>query len=82
MRFVDRDPPLPKDDSIRTSLQDFSALTGLLSKNYLRFPDMTVSQSGLDVTISQLTCTDLRMEDVRLSLRTDSTNNYTSVGIF
>ncbi|KAL3792391.1 LOW QUALITY PROTEIN: hypothetical protein ACHAW5_010452 [Stephanodiscus triporus] len=81
MRFVDRDPLLPKHDSTRTSLRDFSALTGLLSKNYLRFPDMTVSQSGSDVTISQLTCTDLRVEDVRLSSRTDSTNDYTSVGL-
>ncbi|KAL3817082.1 hypothetical protein ACHAXA_009913 [Cyclostephanos tholiformis] len=57
---------------------DFSALNGLLSEVTLRLPDATVSESGLDLTISQLTCAHLRVGDVSLS-HVDSPDDDTSV---
>ena len=81
MSFVHKGPPLPHDASVgttSTAQREFSALNGLLSKNKLRLPDVTFSESGSDVAISQLTCSDLRVEDVHLS-HTDSSNDYTSV---
>ena len=70
--------PASRDLQRRQAEGDFSALNEIFSEISLRLPDATVSQSGLDLTISQLTCTDLRVEDVRLS-HVNSPDDDTSV---
>lgn len=58
----------------------FSTLNSLLSEISLRLPDAIVSSSGLDLTISQLTCDALRVDDARLS-HADSPDDDTSVEV-
>ena len=45
----------------------FSALNTIFSQITLKLPDTQVSRSGLDITITELTCNQLKIQDIQLS---------------
>jgi hypothetical protein len=71
---------LPSSSQLLLRNHHFSSLNQIFSKVSLTLPDdIHVSQSGLDLTISQLSCTNLQVHDIQLHHW--SKNNTKEMGI-
>jgi hypothetical protein len=59
-------PLLSSKDNQNRNLQAFSTLNSIFSEVTLVLPDSSLSSNGLDLTISELTCSDLSVQDIQL----------------
>jgi hypothetical protein len=71
---------LSHDDGRRLSSNNFAALNQLLSQITLKLPDATVNSNGLEISISQLTCRNLSINNLTINHKIMSSTNQ-RVGI-
>lgn len=67
-------------DGRRLSSSNFAALNQLLSQITLKLPDATVNSNGLEISISQLTCRNLSINNLTINHKIMSSTNQ-RVGI-
>lgn len=68
------------DDGRRRLSSNFAALNQLLSQITLKLPDATVNSNGLEISISQLTCRNLSINNLTINHKIISSTNQ-RVGI-
>jgi hypothetical protein len=68
------------DDDGRRLSSNFAALNQLLSQITLQLPDATVNSNGLEISISQLTCRNLSINNLQINHKIMSSTNQ-RVGI-
>jgi len=71
---------LSHNDGRRLSSSNFAALNQLLSQITLKLPDATVNSNGLEISISQLTCRNLSINNLTINHKIMSSTNQ-RVGI-